>query len=162
MPVNWLSAQLLQPRRALLLSLPLPVPSPLPFCWHWAFCPQQQACSESSISRKVALQKGAESRQLAQISNPAHLRPEKCQCTRKSGRRGAGTIFSGGYCLNQNSFPTEPQPKIWKCRNGYPASIKSPRLSVSSCSRSSDILHALLQAPCLPASAAAGTSTDPV
>lgn len=118
-------------------------------------------CSESWISRKLALQKGAESRQLAQISNPAHLRPEKCQCTRKSERRGAGTIFSGDYCLKQNSFPTEPQPKIWKCQNRYPASIKPPRLAGCSHPKRSDILHALLQAPRLQASAAAGTSADP-
>lgn len=72
------------------------------------------------------------------------------------------TIFSGGYGLNQKSFPTEPQPETWKCQDGYPALTKPPRLSVSCHPNSLDILHALLQAPCLEAPAAASTSADPV
>lgn len=72
------------------------------------------------------------------------------------------TVFSGGYRLNQNSFPTEPQPKTWKCQDGHPALTKPPKLSVSSHSNSLDILHTPLQAPRLQAPAATSTSADPV
>lgn len=96
------------------------------------------------------------------MSAGSHLPPssseaKKMPVHKEEWEERSRAVFSGGYQLNQNSFPAEPQPKTWKCQDGY---LALTRLSVSSHPNSLEVLHALLQASCLQATAATGTAAD--